>query len=92
MKNNCWEFKNCAKMKCPTRTEEKLDGVHGGTNGGRACWVVSSTHCMGVQGACLDKKPYCETCLFYQKVRLQEGAQFTSPEELLKIFTYNELP
>ncbi|MGO9614103.1 MAG: hypothetical protein ACLPX5_13880 [Dissulfurispiraceae bacterium] len=34
MRNNCWEFKNCTKMKYPTRTEEKLDGVHGDINGG----------------------------------------------------------
>lgn len=84
MKENCWDFRNCTKMDCPVRTEERLDGVHGGSNAGRACWAVSSTYCMGIQGTCLDKKPFCNVCAFYQKVRREEGPQAKSREELLK--------
>ena len=57
---NCWEYKNCgygpgiAKsngMICPTVLEGRLNGVHNGTQAGRACWVVAGTYCNGdVQG------------------------------------------
>ena len=49
MKTNCWEFKNCGRDLngtradeldiCPVSAEIRLDGVHGGKNAGRACWV-----------------------------------------------------
>lgn len=44
-KLNCWEKKNCDKLDCPARSETKLDGIHGGKNGGRACWVIAGTKC-----------------------------------------------
>jgi len=92
MKENCWDFRNCTKMDCPVRTEGRLDGVHGGSNAGRACWAVSSTHCMGVQGSCLDKKPYCNACAFHQKVRREEGPRVKSRQELLSVLDEGDTP
>ena len=47
---NCWEYWGCGRESggvnaieegvCPAARETRLDGVHGGRNGGRACWAV----------------------------------------------------
>jgi hypothetical protein len=61
-KRNCWEFKKCGREDggarveelgvCLASTETRLNGVHDGTNGGRACWVLEGTLCEGkVQGS-----------------------------------------
>lgn len=92
MRENCWDFRNCTKTDCPVRTEDRLDGVHGGSNAGRACWAVPSTHCMGVQGSCLDKKPHCSVCAFYQKVRREEGARIKSNDEILAALDEDDPP
>ncbi len=45
---------------CPASTEKRLHGVHGGTNGGRACWVISGTMCDGdIQGTFANKYSNC---------------------------------
>lgn len=48
-KLNCWEFMNCERHDggshvsdlgiCPATKEMRLDGVHGGSNAGRSCWL-----------------------------------------------------
>ena len=69
-KLNCWEFKGCGREPngskvedlgvCPSSTENRLDGVHGGMNGGRACWVVGGTMCGGeFQGTFAHKYKDC---------------------------------
>lgn len=94
MKKNCWEFKNCGRHDggehvhdrgiCPATTEGSLDGIHGGTNAGRACWVVAGTFCKGeVQGTFAQKYKNCKQCDFYQEVRKEEGAKFTLSSVLL---------
>lgn len=86
-KLNCWEFKKCGRQPqgshvhdkglCPAAVEDALDGIHEGTNAGRACWVVSGTLCMGVvQGTFAQKFKNCEACDFYQKVRQEEFPDF----------------
>ncbi len=83
MKQNCWEAKNCGREPggskvgemgiCPTAIEKRLDGVHSGKNGGRACWVVSGTYCKGeIQGAFNKKYAGCMICDFYGKVQSEE--------------------
>ncbi|MBI4824559.1 MAG: hypothetical protein HY805_10080 [Nitrospirae bacterium] len=87
MKRNCWEFKGCGRQPggkrekqngiCPATTEAKLNGIHGGKNAGRACWVVAGTWCGGdVQGSFAQKYKNCELCDFYQTVRREEGANY----------------
>ena len=86
-KLNCWEFKKCGRQPegnhvhdlgiCPAAVEEGLDGEHGGTNAGRACWVVAGTFCQGkVQGTFAEKFKNCETCTFYKKVMEEEYPMF----------------
>jgi hypothetical protein len=74
-KVNCWEHKGCHKELCPAHSEKRLDGIHGGTNAGRACWVVAGTRCEGVvQGEFAQKIGNCMRCDFYTMVSLEEGA------------------
>ncbi len=83
MKKNCWEFKNCGRNvgsngdRCPASSEQRLDGVHGGKNAGRACWVVAGTFCGGiVQGTFARKYDTCEKCEFYRAVKQEESPGF----------------
>lgn len=92
---NCWEFKECGrelggkntgKLKiCPASTHVMLNGVHGGVNAGRACWVVAGTMCQGsVQGTFANKIKDCSACDFYSKVREEEGSNITMTFDLLE--------
>jgi hypothetical protein len=85
--SNCWEFKNCGRQPggehesdlgiCPAATESRLDGVHGGKNAGRTCWVVAGTLCGGkVVGSFAEKIDTCYACDFYVQVRDQTGLEF----------------
>jgi hypothetical protein len=59
--------------------------VHGGKNGGRACWVVAGTLCGGeVQGKFAAKFGSCERCDFYDSVRKEEFPKFEFATLLLK--------
>ena len=93
-KPNCWEIKKCGRgpndgqnneaESCPAATEERLDGVHGGKNSGRACWVVAGTFCGGkVQGTYAAKYDVCKKCDFFQQVAQEEGKKFQRPLFLL---------
>lgn len=93
-KLNCWEFKKCGREKaangdasgtCPAVHEAKLHQVHGGSQAGRACWVVAGTMCGGVkQGTFAKKYDNCEKCDFYQLVKREEGANFQLSVILLR--------
>jgi len=93
-KLNCWEMKKCGREPggsrkdlgvCPSATEKKLHGTHGGTNAGRACWVVGGTMCGGaVQGVFAKKYETCEQCDFYKLVVEEEGKQYKLSIFLLK--------
>ncbi|MEW5805013.1 MAG: two-CW domain-containing protein [bacterium] len=95
-KINCWEFKKCGRHAggehekdmgiCPATVEKKLDRIHGGSNGGRACWVVSGTMCGGViQGTFAKKYSSCSKCDFYKTVRQEEHPKFQLSAVLLNI-------
>ena len=95
MKQNCWKYKRCGREPgsskaerlglCAAATETRLDGVHEGTNGGRACWVVAGTVCGGgIQGTHAQKIGKCEKCGFVKKVVAEEYPNHTSTEDLLK--------
>ncbi len=92
-KLNCWEVKKCGRERpgadtgaiCPVVLEIKLEGVHGGTRAGRACWVVAGTLCGGrEQGTFASKYHNCEKCDFYNRVKLEEGPGYTLSILLLK--------
>lgn len=93
-KQNCWEFKKCGREPngarvselgvCPAAMEARLDGVHGGLNSGRTCWVVAGTFCKGeVQGTFAQKFKNCSQCDFYKLLRTEEGFGFTNSAVLL---------
>lgn len=82
-KVNCWEFKKCQRQPggnltgelgvCPASTHEQLNGIHGGRNSGRACWVVAGTFCGGItQGTEAQKQHNCWKCEFFQLVKREE--------------------
>jgi hypothetical protein len=96
MKKNCWEFKGCGRHEggahekdlgiCPAAVEKKLDGIHGGMNAGRTCWVVAGTMCSGeVQGTFAKKCSQCIDCDFYKSVSTEEGKGFLSPVILMNM-------
>ncbi|MBI4823564.1 MAG: hypothetical protein HY805_04960 [Nitrospirae bacterium] len=101
MKKNCWEFKGCGREPggknaeklgvCPATTDTRLDGIHGGKNAGRACWVVAGTFCKGeVQGTFAKKFGDCLKCDFFQLVRKEQGYQFIISTGLIKILMGEE--
>jgi hypothetical protein len=86
-KLNCWEYKGCGRQPggkkagelgvCPAATDKKLDGLHGGKNAGRACWLVAGTMCGGkVQGSFAQKYGNCEKCDFFKAVMENERPAF----------------
>jgi hypothetical protein len=92
---NCWEYTNCGRGPkgvyggrtdiCPAATEKKLNGVHGGTNAGRACWVVAGTLCRGnTQGVFAQKYQTCQDCDFYKKVQKENYTNFQVSVSLLQ--------
>lgn len=95
MKENCWEVKNCGREQnganvvelgsCPAAINPHLDGVHGGKNGGRTCWVIAGTLCGGnIQGTFAAKEQNCLRCDFYKSIRDEEGVNFKLSGTLLK--------
>lgn len=91
---NCWEVKRCGREPggaraqelgvCPATTTTSLNGVHGGKNGGRACWVLTGTLCGGkVQGSFAAKTSACLACEHYQEVRRSAGPALLPAAKLL---------
>lgn len=97
-KVNCWEFHNCGFQKrihvendiyntCPAVTETRLDGIHNGKNGGRACWVIAGTKCGGwIQKTYAQKFISCSSCAFKKMVYKEEKSFFIFSDDLLKKF------
>jgi GlcNAc-P-P-Und epimerase len=94
-KRNCWEVMQCGRGPadriasqeniCPAARDLRLDGVHGGINSGRACWVVAGTLCGGeVQGTFARKIERCQACDFFQQVLREERSDFQKTASLLK--------
>lgn len=91
-KLNCWEVKLCGREPggkrndlgiCPASLEARLDGIHGGINAGRACWIVAGTLCGDkVQGTFAKKYDSCEQCDFFALVQGEEGSSFLSTSVL----------
>ena len=84
IRQNCWEFEKCGRGpggekvaelgQCPASSEKNGDGLNGGKNGGRICWALAGTFCGGkVQGEFAEKELTCMSCLFFKKVKEEEG-------------------
>ena len=95
-KQNCWEVLMCGrepggakvseKGECPAATETRHDGVNSGKNAGRACWVVAGTLCKGeIQGDYAKKILNCTKCHFYEQVVKEEGPNYESTRDIMRI-------
>jgi hypothetical protein len=75
-KFNCWDYKKCCKEMdsrgnsnnlCPVKNEVIANGLNGGINAGRICWVIMDANCKKkAQTACFQ-------CEFHYKVIAEEG-------------------
>ena len=94
-KINCWEYKKCGREPegakvhelgiCPATVEKRLNGTHGGKNGGRACWAVAGSMCGGkVQGSFAQKYGNCIICDFYRAVKEDEGSDYILSSKVLE--------
>ena len=83
-RQNCWEYMKCGRQPggdkaaelgvCPAADDRSYDGINCGKNAGRFCWAVAGTFCGGkVQGTFADKRESCLSCVFFNKVRAEEG-------------------
>jgi hypothetical protein len=82
---NCWQVMHCGQGGgiCRASSEAKLHGIHGGKNGGRACWAVPRT-------ICRDRDNLkCQECKFYHQViteQLDYVLDSKSLKELLRMW------
>ena len=95
-KLNCWESKKCGREpgganveslgKCPAAINTSVDGINGGVNGGRTCWVLEGTLCGGkVQGTFALKLGNCMKCDFYKQVKVEEGDNYVGAQQVLDV-------
>ncbi|MDA8163582.1 MAG: hypothetical protein M0017_00925 [Desulfobacteraceae bacterium] len=105
VKPNCWQVLACGREPggaktgalgvCPAAIETRADGLHGGENGGRACWAISATLCHGrPQGTYTQKAHDCLRCKFLARVRREERRGLLSLAEIrqhLKINCWEHL-
>lgn len=71
-KLNCWDFNKCRNetgnmKRCPVKKESIANGLNGGINGGRICWVIMDSHCKK------KARTDCFQCEFHYKVKAEEG-------------------
>ena len=93
---NCWEYKKCGRGMddsvmnrngvCPVAEETRLDGLHGGINAGRACWVIAGTTCDNeTRGSFTQKLDNCLEYDFYLMVMKEERPDFNNPGYILQM-------
>jgi len=93
-RKNCWEVMGCGreaggkrvngKGVCPASTETSLHSIHGGTNGGRACWAVDGTLCRNTNPDTLDtKRELCPSCNFYRTFLQEEHPHLVVSDDML---------
>ncbi len=60
--------------RCPVSNELSANGLNGGVNGGRMCWIVAEA-CSKSEVKCseLQRKSSCFSCEFRYKVAIEEG-------------------
>jgi hypothetical protein len=89
-KKNCWEFKNCGKNEdgssnCPVPRMSMYEGVNGGKNGGRVCWIIADSACdCDVQSTFHHKLKTCSACDFYKAVKEEEEGKPSIPLDVLR--------
>lgn len=94
MKKNCWEFTGCGRQLggnreqegiCPAALMTVYNGVNGGKNAGRVCWMIAGTRCEDDrQGTFSQKVTSCRECDFYKAVSDEEKEALKLPLSILK--------
>jgi hypothetical protein len=103
LKLNCWEYNNCGREPggrnngsrgaCPAATDERLNGVHGGKNAGRACWALGDTLCEGKPNGDFARRfKNCQACGFFKTVVREEGARFIFTVKLQELLSRADQP
>jgi len=81
-KLNCWEFKKCGREPggsnsagglCPAAVAHRTDGINNGHNGGRCCWAIPESDCIG---ALQNTIVTCLQCEVLAMVQEQESVDF----------------
>lgn len=78
-KLNCWEYMKCRREPggdkatelgiCRVANDKHLNGANSGLNGGRICFAIAGSFCLGeVQGTFAKKFASCRDCEFYKLV------------------------
>ncbi len=87
-RKNCWEVMNCQRQPggekveelgtCPATLPNKYDSFNKGKHGGRFCWAIAGTLCVGkLEGAAyIDKLGNCIHCKFLEQVSEEEAQDF----------------
>ena len=90
-KLNCWEFMKCGNEsegdktdkleRYPVASESLANGLNGGVNGGRICWVIAEIYCGRRESLPhLQQKHACFSCEFRCKVMAEEGLLSSAKE------------
>jgi hypothetical protein len=94
VKKNCWEFKGCGQerrgrdnnhAKCPVPEMTTSNGINGGKNAGRICWLVAHTMCKGETETTFGEMiENCSQCDFYKLVKKEEGEELVLSLDMLQ--------
>ncbi|MEJ2697941.1 MAG: hypothetical protein P8013_15010 [Candidatus Sulfobium sp.] len=94
MKQNCWEFNGCGKQRkgrkdsifnCPVPGMTTANGINGGKNAGRVCWLIANTLCKGENATTFeDMIKTCTECEFYKLVMEEEGKELILSIDMLR--------
>jgi hypothetical protein len=55
---------------CPVSSEFSADGLNGGVNGGRICWIMDKNGC---NNKVMQRADFCFQCEFRYRVMNEEG-------------------
>jgi len=95
-KINCWDFKRCGGnvegdraqklIDCPVFSESALNGINGGKNGGRSCWLIQGTFCGSrIQRSLIPKSLACKFCDFKRFVLREENSNCVVSDQFLNM-------
>jgi hypothetical protein len=98
-KINCWDFKRCNRnmenkrvkelISCPVFTETRLNGINGGKNGGRSCWLIPGTLCgRRIQRSLISKSLTCKLCDFKSFVLREENSNCVVSDKFLNMLIH----
>jgi hypothetical protein len=77
---NCWEYKKCGREPggkyvekygiCLVAIEKNCDGLNGGKNGGRSCWLWRESACAKImKKSSIQNIRECRACAVYNSIK-----------------------